>query len=257
MTNNKEILARRIYNILHSISIIIAGICLMAGCLSIYSSGDGAYSRQIVAETFSKISLPVYLCLILTIIGFVWEFIVPSKSEKEKRFKPYAHLLDRLIAKKDLSVCDETLLKAIYKERKSRKLHTTIRTIIICIAVAVFLGYALNKNNYQADINASVIKAMWILVPCLIIPFIYSVFTAYRNEKSLKNEIELMKKTPAKENAEEVENTVSKTEKVVMLARVGVLLVGVSFLLYGYFAGGTADVLTKAINICTECIGLG
>lgn len=256
MTNNKDILARRIYNILHIISIIVAGICLMAGCLSIYSFGDGAYSRQIVVETFSKISLPVYLCLILTVIGFVWDFIAPV-DEKEVSFKPYSHLLNRITVKRDLSNCDEVLLNAIYKERKSRKLHTAIRTIIICIAGTVFLGYALNSNNYLTDINASVIKAMWVLIPCLIIPFVYSVFTAYHNEKSLKNEIELMKKAPAKENTEENEDNISKSEKVVNVVRFALLFVGVSFLLYGYFAGGTADVLTKAINICTECIGLG
>ena len=35
------------------------------------------------------------------------------------------------------------------------------------------------------------------------------------------------------------------------------LPMAVGLLLYGFFAGGTADVLTKAVNICTECIGLG
>lgn len=257
MTNNKDVFARRIYNILHSASIIIAGVCLMAGCLSIYSLGDGAYSRQIVAETFSKISLPVYLCLILTIIGFIWDFIVPSKPEKEKKFKPYAHLLDRLTAKKDLRNCDETLLNAIYKERKARKLHTLIRTIIICISGTIFLVYALNSNNYQTDINASVIKAMWLLIPCLIIPCTYSVFTAYHNEKSLKKEIDLIKKAPAKNDVEEIQDNTSKSEKTVNIMRFALLFVGIGVLLYGYFAGGTADVLTKAINICTECIGLG
>ncbi len=28
-------------------------------------------------------------------------------------------------------------------------------------------------------------------------------------------------------------------------------------ILFGFFTGGTADVLTKAVNICTECVGLG
>ena len=36
-----------------------------------------------------------------------------------------------------------------------------------------------------------------------------------------------------------------------------ILAVAVSILIYGYMNGGTADVLTKAINICTECVGLG
>lgn len=255
MTNKKLILSRRIYNILHSGSIIVAGLCLMAGCLSIYSSGDGSYTRQIVAETFSKISLPVCLCLGLTIIGFVWDFISPSTTEKEKKFMPYAHILNRLKLKKELSGCDEETLIAISKEQKSRKLRTIIRTIIICISIVIFLGYALNSKNYDTDINASVIKAMWVLIPCLIIPFAYSVFTAVHNEKSIKKEIELIKKAPAKENADVNES--ENNDKTVNIVRFALLFIGVGILIYGYFAGGTADVLTKAINICTECIGLG
>ena len=41
------------------------------------------------------------------------------------------------------------------------------------------------------------------------------------------------------------------------LIRGVVLAAGSAFLLWGYFTGGTVDVLTKAINICTECVGLG
>lgn len=254
MTIDNNTYVRRVFSILHSISIIIAGICLMAGCLSIYSFGDGAYSRQIVIETFSKISIPIYLCIALTIINFIWDFIAPI-YENGAEFKPYDFILKRITAKRDLSICDEQTLKSIYKERKSRKIHTIIRTIIICISGAIFLGYALNSNNYETDINSSVIKAMWVLIPCLIIPFAYSVFTAYHNEKSLKKEIELIKKSPAKENAEK--NEVNNNEKAINIVRFALLFIAVGLLLYGYFTGGTADVLTKAINICTECIGLG
>lgn len=255
MTNSKILFARRIYNILHSISIIVAGICLMAGCLSIYSSGNGEYTRQIVAETFSKISVPVYACLALTIISFIWDFFSPATVEKEKKFIPFIDILNRLNEKKDLSGCDDEAVRLILKERKGRKIHTLIRAIIICISVCVFLLYALNGNNYAADINASVIKAMWVLIPCAVIPFAYSVFTAYHNEKSIKKEIELMKKAPAKENAEVCD--AKSNEKMVNVVRYALLIIGSGIMIYGYFAGGTADVLTKAINICTECIGLG
>ena len=36
-----------------------------------------------------------------------------------------------------------------------------------------------------------------------------------------------------------------------------ILAVGVLFIVLGIFNGGMADVLGKAIRICTECIGLG
>lgn len=33
--------------------------------------------------------------------------------------------------------------------------------------------------------------------------------------------------------------------------------IGMALVAYGVANGGAMDVLTKAINICTECIGLG
>ncbi len=77
MTKENIIRLRRIYKIILSASIIVAGICFIVGCVSIYYSGNG-YSRDIVAKTFSKINIPVYICLALIIGDVVWEFISPT-----------------------------------------------------------------------------------------------------------------------------------------------------------------------------------
>ncbi len=254
MDNKKSVTIRRIFNIIFSISILIAGICLIAGCLSIYSWGEGAYTRQLVIDTFSKIDLPVYICLALTAASFVWDFIEPS-NEAVKKFIPYEYMLEKLYTKRDLKACDNNIKVVILNEQKKRKTHTVIRTIIICIAFSAFLAYAFNQNNYVSDINASVIKAMWVLIPCLSVPFICSIIVSIQNEKSLKKEIEFLKKAPASENVKE--EKISKNEKSIIIIRFAILFIGIGCLVYGYFAGGTADVLTKAINICTECIGLG
>ena len=48
------------------------------------------------------------------------------------------------------------------------------------------------------------------------------------------------------------------TKKTLMNSyRIVILFVALFFGVYGLLNGGAADVLTKAINICTECIGLG
>ncbi|MBQ2981771.1 MAG: thioredoxin [Lachnospiraceae bacterium] len=39
--------------------------------------------------------------------------------------------------------------------------------------------------------------------------------------------------------------------------RIAFIIIGIGILIYGFATGGTRDVLTKAVNICTECIGLG
>ncbi|MBQ7948195.1 MAG: thioredoxin [Clostridia bacterium] len=47
------------------------------------------------------------------------------------------------------------------------------------------------------------------------------------------------------------------SEKSKTYIRIGLAVAGVGLFVFGIFNGGMADVLTKAINICTQCIGLG
>jgi len=47
------------------------------------------------------------------------------------------------------------------------------------------------------------------------------------------------------------------TSRQLTLLRLTLLAAGALLLLAGLLSGGTADVLTKAVNICSECIGLG
>jgi FtsH-binding integral membrane protein len=258
MTKEHSIRFRRIYSILLSISIVIAGICFIAACLSIYFTGERIYSREIVAQTFDKIVVPIYLCLALNIIDFVWEFLSPTVAPKIKPTKNFAFILSNLQKKKDFIDCDETLLHSINKERTSRKVHVIIRTILILACSILFLSYALNsKNFHQSEINASMIQAMCILIPCMIVPFGYAIFTAYHNAKSLQREIELVKQIPNASKSQEVMVSGPTTNTKETVLRLALLFVGIGVLLYGFISGGTIDVLTKAINICTECIGLG
>lgn len=249
-----------IYGVLLSISIILAGICLIAGCLTIYFTGERIYSREIVAETFSGICIPIYICLGLIIVGFVWEFLSPSQSKKSAPAKAYNLILERLINKRDMSKCDESLILAINKERKKRKLHTLVRTILLCTFSILFLCYGLNGNHFhQSEINTSMIKAMLMLIPCMAVPFGYALFTVYHNNKSLQKEIELIKQAPVCEavNTNDTNSHTQKTNKRINIVRYTLLIVGIAVMVYGFVSGGTIDVLTKAINICTECIGLG
>ncbi len=255
MTKEAWLRLHRIYGILLSVSIFLAGICLIAGCLSIYYSGEQSYSPQAVADTFADIALPIYLCLALTIGGLVWELFLPTKPERTKPLNVYPPLMERLLTKKDVIHSDPALLTALTKERKSRRLHAAIRTGLLCVAGGVFLAYALNGAHFQqSDINGSMIQAMWVLLPCLAIPFGYGVFTAYRNQRSLKRELDLIKQLSA---AEDANDPVPEHDSTVTILRLTLLILGVGILAYGFLAGGTADVLAKAVNICTECIGLG
>ena len=238
-----------------SISIIVAGLCLMAACLSIYHSGDHPFSREAVAAAFRPIALPVYLCLGLTVLSFAAELALPRPDGKAKPRRQAAMLLRRMQEKTDLSLCGEELRSSVLAQRKSRQNRNRIGIVLVVLCGAVFLSYGANPHNFhQTQINDSMIRAMYRFVPCTLIPFGYGIFAAYRNLASMEAEIELLKSAPKESK---VYGTVTGSDARWTSLRNVLLVVALVILVYGFFAGGTADVLTKAVNICTECVGLG
>jgi len=257
---NKELLQKihSIYNTILSVVIIIAGICLMIACLGIYNSGEQPYSRESVAAAFSGIAFPVYLCLFMIVLGFLFELFSPSESKKMRTPKAYAHILRQLHSKKDLATADADITTAIEAQQKSRRIHKTISMVIVGISAGSFLSYALNSAHFhQSEINTSMIQAMYHLLPCLTVSIAYGIFTLYHNRQSMEQEIELLKQIPNADNAAIAHPATDKSEKQVKIFRTAFLCIGIFLLVYGFISGGTVDVLTKAINICTECIGLG
>lgn len=256
MTKESTMRMHRIYNILFSIVIIIAGICLIIGVLTIYNSGDQPFSRESVAATFSTIAFPVYLTLVMAVISFVWEILSPSDKETNPKTKDYPAMLSNLYEKKDFSNGDSSIQDNIKALWKNRKMHIVIRTIVLVVCSAIFLFYALNSANFhQSEINSSMINAMKVLVPCSLISFAYALFVAIHNEKSIQQEMELVKKLPSLQIS--VEDEIVGEEKQLSPYRNAILTAAIILVVYGFLNGGTIDVLAKAINICTECIGLG
>ena len=279
MTKERMIQIHRIYGIALSVVIVIAGILLMFGCLTIYNSGDQPYSREVVAATFSQIAIPVYLCLAMTILSFVFAVILPAVPQKPYSEKPYKSILAKLASNRDLENCDEEIKEQILTLQKDRQNRIAVRSVFIVLCSGIFLFYALDFRHYDGTmINESMIAAMEKLILQLIIAMGYAIYTAYKNEKSLQEEIELMKQVPVVEKksgeAKIVGEQHSSTEATdasrksfssiamdenqrIRIARSVVAAIAVFCLVYGLANNGFADVLTKAINICTECIGLG
>lgn len=256
MTTQKTNRIRRIYSIVLSAVLVIAGLCLMGACYNIYTTGDGTFSREIVATHFGEIAIPVYLCLALVIGSIVLEIFLPGTVRKTLPEKNYQLILERLHSKVDLDTCETTLASNIRKEQKSRKVHKIITIALLVIGSLIFLTYALNGNNFhQREITDSLIQAMYLLIPCMAVPFGYAVFTAYHCRASILREIEVLKQ--AGSNRSPVPAAVVSSGKTAAVLRWVILAVALVFLIWGYCIGGTADVLTKAINICTECVGLG
>ncbi len=249
----------RLYKILLSISIIAAGLCLIYGSLCIYYSGPDPYSPQAVSEAFGKISVPIYICLGLIAVSLVLDILLPAFSTKLKPQVSYKNRLELLLNKKDLKAITNQQISAIEKERKIRKHIKALQWGAVALSSAAFLIYALNGGHYDnSDINGSVINAMWVLLPCLGVMLLASITSEILLAKSIQREIKFLTELPnLKHNSEADTTEQNKSSKRTAVIRCIVLLVSIGLLIYGFATGGVADVLTKAVNICTECIGLG
>ncbi len=242
------------YRILLSLSIVAAGICLAAQCLLLYRSGDHPFSPETVAAAFCQIAGPVHFCGAMVLLGFFLKPLLPCpKSRPEKN---YGLILSRLESTIDLNACPRELQQAIHGVLLRRALVQSIGWALLVLGSLVFLLYGANPANFHtAQINGSMVHAAARLLPCMAIPFGYGIFAAYYQKKSMQKEIALLKTAPNDAKCVPEPEPV-KPDRTVFF-RWGILAAAVILLFGGYFMGGAVDVLTKAVNICTECIGLG
>ena len=97
-----------------------------------------------------------------------------------------------------------------------------------------------------------------VLIPCLLASFIMALICTYKVSSLFETEISLVKQAPRKTMPNDGMVTANDTpDKKSKIIKYVILAIALVFIVYGLFAGGTMDVLTKAVNICTECIGLG
>jgi len=256
MTSKTATRIRSIYAVSVSAMLVIAGICLMAACLGIYLSGDEPYSRDAVAAAFSPIAIPVYLCLVLVLLGFVLEWVLPKEEKRRTVEKQRKLILFKLHDRADMSQCDSALRAQIQHQQRIRLISRIIAIVLLCMGCLVFLAYILSADRFPLDdVNGSVFRAVVTLLLCMMIPFGYAIVNAYWSLHSMDKEIALLKQVP--KLPPHMPYQVAKRIPDLLPPRFAILAAGIALLVYGFLNGGTADVLVKAINICTECVGLG
>ncbi len=253
MTKNRIHL---IYSIVLSVALVIAGVCLIVACVGIYQADS--FSREAVATAFQAIDIPVYISLVLILGGIVLDLFLPVET-KNRIEKQDAVILQRQLALVDLQYCPPHLRAGIQQQEKNRKIHKAVTLCLLGVCSAGFLEYGLNIRNFPLEgINSAMVKAMWFFIPCLAVPFGYGIFTAYYCRYSIRKELALVKQAradgcPAPAKAEPSPATKSHLP----IVKTAIVFLAIGILLFGLFTGGVQDVLTKAVNICTECVGLG
>ena len=251
---------RIIYSIALSLMLIVTGILLMIACVNIYQIGSRPFTPENISREFAQISIPVWITVAMTVLGLILTLVFPAERSTPKAIKDKKITLARLQQKVNMNACDENTRALLQKEQRLCKILRVAAIAIVCVAAIPAVIYAFNFNHFTADYNASVISAcLWIL-PCTFVGMGVAVAFMYLENASVERQIGYVKSALIQSKG--VSPDVCAAEhhrhpKLLMGIRIALLVAAVALIIAGVLNGGMADVLSKATNICTECIGLG
>ena len=243
--------------ILAAATLLLAALLILQ-CAGIYIDGTSAenlneaglttsdiYSREIVARRFSQISWAFYLWLAALAAA-----VVCRAAYGRERDKTMLSPEDRLrLMKTRLSPTPAMLVE----ERKRRNL--SIGCAAVCaLCVGMALAYLLNPAHFASRDLESVMGALLVnLAPWAAVAFAALLALAQLKHNSVLREIEAANDAPKTAPAPQA----AKKNTFLTVGRVVLAAAALAFIIAGIANGGMRDVLVKAVNICTECIGLG
>ena len=237
-------------------AIVAAGICLMVACLQIYrSGGEQIYTPEKVAAAFAPIAVPVYICLGLIVVSFILPLFLKRNEGKAPRTKDLAMEFKRLRLTRDPASADEEKKAEFRRLCRFRQILQTICCVLYVCFLGLFLSFALTHSKFfpdAADATNYVISLMPQFASCVSLCLALGFLSAHLSRRIMGKQIAILKQCPPLS-----QKASPKKAYFVPVLRYVVLGLAVAILVYGLVTGGWQDVLTKAVNICTECVGLG
>ena len=260
MSDNMKKRVHLLYGILISVMLTVSGVLLMMSCVNVYRIGHRPFTPENIAAEFSKIAVVVWITVAIVAIGIILALVLPEEKAKLRATVDKKAMLARLNRRIDAETLPVKIKEKLEAEAWLCKALRIEVIEIIAIAAIIGLVYALNFGNFTADHDASVLRACLLILPLAFLGI--GVATAYVliESASLDRRIALVKSVmaTAKGKAADAEACEKASSPWLTVGiRIAVAALAIVFIVLGIFNGGMADVLSKAINICTECIGLG
>lgn len=271
------------YGIALSILTAVLAVLFISQSLSIFAAGDfeqGAYTRDIVAEKILLPSIVMLFWIAAVIVAFALSEAFPVEARKAKTADEKGVLL-RLLGRVPKSADGCAELKKIKKEEITRLVLRTAFVALCAVFAAVCAAYVFKEDNFPAsDLNGEVFDMFKLVAPLLAIAAGAGIGLAMFEKYSVRRELAAVKALiAAGEKGCEVKNPLKSVKILVFsdkikafLRKIGgalssnaglwtvrgiVIVLGIVFVILGVTNGGMRDVFVKAVNICTECIGLG
>ena len=241
--------------LLAAATLLVAAL-LMVQCADIYAAGTSpanltpggvlihsVYSREIIAEHFSRMAWSVWLWLAL-----LAAVLVVGKPKGASALRAPAE--NRLaILRRRVEATQEMRGE---QNRRRRIIAICVAACAVCAAAMAL--YMTNLDHFASrDLEETVGRmaihtAPWAAAALAVIA-VSEILCGASMEREIALAQKAEKRPPAPKKAED-----GRAARILRIALYAAALV---MLAAGVMNGGMRDVLVKAVNICTECIGLG
>lgn len=271
---------RLCYGIALSLMTAVTGALFIWQTLDVYlSGGSRPFTREIVIERLNRIAPAFWIWVVMVAVGFIiWE--VFAVSCKRAPLKDDCYALRRLKKRMPQKVGESGLasLKAV-KRGELINLIVKLCAAALCLAgVAYGIAYLATASNFpKTDVNGEMLNMAAHLAPCVFAALLILCGVTLYLSLSAKKQLPHVKQIIASAKADEkngVEaiyvtgNTavadlygrwkaLSNHKYFILGVRIAIAVFAVTFIILGIVNGNMRAILIKAINICTECIGLG
>lgn len=271
---------RLCYGIALSLMTAVTGALFIWQTLDIYlSGGSRPFTREVVLERLNRIAPAFWIWVVMVAVGFIiWE--VFAVSCKRAPLKDDCYALRRLKKRMPQKVGESglTSLKAV-KRGELINLIVKLCAAALCLAgVAYGIAYLATASNFpKTDVNGEMLNMAKHLAPCafaaLLILCGVTLYLSISAKKQLPHVKQLIAsaKSDEKNGVEAVYVTgntavadlygrwkaLSNHKYFILGVRIAIAVFAVTFIILGIVNGNMRAILIKAINICTECIGLG
>ena len=258
---NKNELLNKIYNIAFMVITFILALLFILFAFTIYTKGLNElknnptyqiYTREIVEQYLSYIIVPFILWVLVIIFGIVTSYLFPINKKKNIKLDSIL-TYERLRKRVEVNNEDTNLL------RRNRKIGFVITSIIALLCMIFPCRYIFTPSNFPGvDSNKDVLNLVLNILPYVIISFGFFIGYSIYFYKSINIEIKLLleKQKDNKKDPKDNKEKLIDSPLFINIIRSVILITGITFVVLGIFNKGFEDVLIKAINICSECIGL-
>lgn len=139
-------------------------------------------------------------------------------------------------------------------EERRRQRMAALAAFAVLICAGFSLVYLLNGAHFISwDLETVMGQMLWHVAPWVIVAFGVMIAASLAFGRSVEKELAILREAPKAAPKKAPEGCRVPLTPL----RLVLYVIAIVFIVLGVMNGGLRDVLVKAINICTECIGLG